>query len=122
LVLLAGSCALLTVGGSVAGAREQVTVVVVSAMIVGGSTYASIALLEAAHRLVDEANSVRNFTLLDVIDSSSLQFGLFIGGLLVTISSAGQAQSPYVLFVVAMTVAAAAVIGVTIRRTQVAGG
>lgn len=114
LVLLAGSGALLTVGGTVAGLREQVTVFAVSAAIAAGSTYASIALLEAAHRLVTAENSVRSFTLLDVVDSSSLQFGLFAGGLLVTVSTVGQALSPYVIFVVGTTLAAAVVIGVTV--------
>jgi hypothetical protein len=115
LVLLAGSCALLTVGGTVAGTREQVTVFAVSAAIAAGSTYASIALLEAAHRLVTDENSVRSFTLLDVVDSSSLQFGLFAGGLLVAVSSAGEPLSPYVLFIIATTLVATAVIGVTVR-------
>lgn len=115
LVLLAGSCALPVVGGSVTAEWEQVTVLAVSAAIAGGSTYASLALLEAAHRLVSEENSVRSFTLLDVVDSSSLQFGLFLGGLLVTVSAAGQLVSPYVLFVIVATLAATAAIGVTVR-------
>lgn len=115
LVLLAGSATLLTVGGTVAGLREQVTVFAVSAAIAAGSTYASIALLEAAHRLVTAENSVRSFTLLDVVDSSSLQFGLFAGGLLVTVSTVGQPVSPYVIFVVGTTLAAAVVIGITVR-------
>ncbi|MFC7619198.1 hypothetical protein [Microlunatus sp. GCM10028923] len=115
LVLLAGSAALLTVGGTVAGLREQVTVFAVSAAIAAGSTYASIALLEAAHRLVSAENSVRSFTLLDVVDSSSLQFGLFAGGLLVTVSTVGQPISPYVIFVVGTSLAAAVVIGITVR-------
>ena len=41
-----------------------------------------LALLEVAHGSVDERSSVRAFTLLDVVASTSLQIGLLAGGLL----------------------------------------
>lgn len=111
--VLAGSLALLTVDGAVESTFEQGTVLAVTVAMAGGATYASVALLESAHRIVHDQTSVRNFTLLDVVDSSSLQLGLFIGGLLVAASATGESPTPYVVFVVTTTFAATAVISRT---------
>jgi hypothetical protein len=114
LAVLAGSLALLTVG-VVDSSLEQATVLAVTAAMAGGATYASVGLLESAHRIVDPEASVRNFTHLDVVDSSSLQLGLFVGGLLVAASATGESRTPYVVFVVATALAATAVISRTTR-------
>ncbi len=104
LLVLAGSVALLGVGKAAESSGEQVAVLVVTVAMTFGMMYASLALLEMAHRLVGEqAAAVRIFTLLDVVDSSSLQLGLFIGGLLVSSSVRATTCTPYVAFVLAMS-------------------
>jgi hypothetical protein len=62
----------------------KAVVVTVTVMVTGGVATVSVALLKSAHRIVDRASIVRSFTILDVVDSSSLQLGLFLGGLLIT--------------------------------------
>jgi hypothetical protein len=81
----------------------------------GGLAYASVALLEIVHRTVDHRASVRTFTILDVVDSSSLQLGLFIAGLLVAASNVKQVRTPYIMFVVAMNLVAIITVGLTTR-------
>lgn len=49
-------------------------------------TFVRLASLELIHRLTDETSSVQSFTLLDVIASTSLQVGLWAGGLLIVLS------------------------------------
>ena len=44
-------------------------------------------MLEATHRVITPANTVRAFTLLDVVASTSLQAGLLICGFLITASA-----------------------------------
>jgi len=84
-----------------------------------GMMYASLALLETAHRLVDQQDSaVRVFTLIDVVDSSSLQLGLFLGGLLVSWSARAATGAPYLAFVVATSILAVAAVGRTARLTR----
>jgi hypothetical protein len=46
----------------------------------------SLALLELAHRAVDERTAVRAFTVYDVVGSTSLQIGLFTGGLVIAVA------------------------------------
>lgn len=120
LLVLAGSLALLGVGRSAEGSGEHATVVAVTLVMTFGMMYASLALLEIAHRLVaGQDNVVRTFTLIDVIDSSSLQLGLVLGGLLVTLSVQATTWAPYVVFVVTMSVVATAAVVKTIRLTRV---
>jgi hypothetical protein len=59
-------------------------------------------MLEAAHRVVRPANTVRAFTLIDVVASTSLQAGLLVSGLLITASTGAAAglTDPYRAFVV----------------------
>ena len=68
-------------------------------------TTVRLALLEVAHRSVDERSSVRAFTLLDVVASTSLQIGLLAGGLLVAASSSAShwTVDPYRIYVVVCT-------------------
>jgi hypothetical protein len=115
LMTLAGSLSLPAIGHHVESPLQQVAVLAVTAAMAGGMTYASTALLESAHRLVAHGSSVRDFTILDVVDSSSLQLGLFIGGLLVSVSAVETSWTPYVVFVIATTLVATAVIWRTTR-------
>ena len=62
-------------------------VVVATALVAGGTTTVRIAMLEAAHRVVRPANTVRAFTLIHVVASTSLQVGLLVSGLLITAST-----------------------------------
>lgn len=119
LLVLGGSLALLVVGKAAESNGEHATVLVVTVAMTFGMMYASLALLEMAHRLVGAQDGVvRIFTLIDVVDSSSLQLGLFVGGLLVTWSVQVTTWAPYVAFVVAMSMLAAAAMGRTVRLTK----
>ena len=115
LMTLAGSLSLPAIGQPVENVVQPGAVFAVTAAMMGGMTYASIALLESAHRLVVHGSSVRDFTMLDVVDSSSLQLGLFIGGLLVSASAGETRWTPYVVFVIATTLVATTVIFRTTR-------
>lgn len=119
LLVLLGSVALLGVGKSAESSGEHAAVVAVTVAMTFGMMYASLALLEMAHRLVGEQDGVvRTFTLIDVVDSSSLQMGLLIGGLLVTLSVRATTWAPYVAFVVTMSILATAAVARTIRFTK----
>ena len=76
-------------------------------------TTVRLALLEVAHRSIDERSSVRAFTLLDVVASTSLQIGLLAGGLLVAASSSASdwVVDPYRIYVVVCTAMAFVAIG-----------
>ncbi len=78
-----------------------------TAIVAGGTTTVRIAMLEAAHRVVRPANTVRAFTLIDVVASTSLQVGLLVSGLLITASTGAGAglADPYRVFVVVTSAA-----------------
>jgi hypothetical protein len=86
---------------------EQTVVVAATALVAVGTTTVRIAMLEAAHRVVRPANTVRAFTLIDVVASTSLQVGLLVSGLLITASTgAGSGLTdPYRAFVVVTSAA-----------------
>ncbi len=116
LLILGGSLALLGVGQVAESSGEHITVLAVTIVMTFGMMFASLALLEMAHRLVrEQGDVVPMFTLIDVVDSSSLQLGLFVGGLLVTWSVQTTAWSPYVVFVVATSILAVAAVIRTVR-------
>ena len=110
LLVLLGSLTLLAINGTVDTGAERAAVFALTATMAGGATYTRVALLETAHRTVDTDSSVRSFTYLDVVASSALQLGLFAGGMLVTASSVTDGPSPFVVFVVATTIAATATV------------
>ncbi|WP_026530797.1 hypothetical protein [Haematomicrobium sanguinis] len=119
LLVLAGSIALVGVGNTAENIGEQISIVLVTIVMTFGMMYASLALLEMAHRLLENQQGVvRAFTLIDVVDSSALQLGLFIGGLLVSLSSHTLTSVPYVAFVVVMSVLAFASVWRTVRLTR----
>jgi len=104
---------LLTAVAALAAVRAPVTtrleeIATVLALAAGAASAATIALslLEDVHRQVDDETSVKALTILDVIESTSLQVGLFIGGFLVS-ASAGRAEwllDPYRLYLLTATI------------------
>lgn len=89
----------------VEGTAAQAAAVAGTVAMAAGATTTRIALVESIHRIVDPRNTVRVFTLLDVVASTSLQVGLLVAGLLITVSGerAGWLADPYQLFLVACT-------------------
>jgi hypothetical protein len=99
---LAAAAGIALLDGPIESGAQQAAVVVATALVAGGTTTVRIAMLEAAHRVVRPANTVRAFTLIDVVASTSLQAGLLLGGLLITVSTGTAAglTDPYRAFVV----------------------
>lgn len=89
----------------------QLALLAAVAVAAGAATTIRLALLELAHRFIDDASSVRAFTVLDVVASTSLQLGLLVAGLLVAVSSSAQdwLVDPYRAFVLVFAVATVAV-------------
>lgn len=114
-VTLLGSAGLLLVNGPAQSIGAQAILLAVTAMMAAGSTTVRIAMLESAHRIVSNATSVRSFTLLDVVASTSLQVGLFVSGWLITVSAPGGIDA-YRAFVIATTVIAVATVRMVATR------
>jgi hypothetical protein len=110
-----GSAGLLLVNGPAERIGAQAILLAVTAMMAAGSTTVRIAMLESAHRIVSTATSVRSFTLLDVVASTSLQVGLFISGWLITVSAPG-GMDAYRAFVIGATVIAVATVRMVTTR------
>ncbi len=93
---------------------EWVGPVLIGATAMAGAATAitRMALLELAHRHVRAENSVRAFTLLDVVGSTSLQAGLFISGLLITVADDG--DLPFDPYRAVLVVGAVAAVGAVI--------
>jgi hypothetical protein len=105
-----GAVLLVALDAPVGGPAGQAGVLAVTVLMAGGGTTARLGLLERTHRLVDARTSVRAFTLLDVVASTSLQVGLLAGGLLTTLSADVRwpIADPYRLLVIASALAAVA--------------
>jgi hypothetical protein len=99
---LAAAAGIAFLDGPIDSSAEQAVVVVATALVAGGTTTVRIAMLEAADRVVRPANTVRAFTLIDVVASTSLQAGLLVSGLLITASTGAAVglTDPYRAFVV----------------------
>jgi hypothetical protein len=109
--LVACAALLLTVATPVQSVLGKTIVLTVTGGTAFGLTAARIALLELVHQHVDDFNSVRAFTVLDVIASSSVQLGLLVGGFLVAASTASSWPiDPYRLFVLTSVAATAAAV------------
>jgi hypothetical protein len=102
---LAAAASIATLDSPVGSDAQQAILVAATAAMAGGATTARIAMLEATHRVVTPANTVRAFTLLDVVASTSLQAGLLISGFLITASANPETSltDPYRAFVVITT-------------------
>jgi len=99
---LAAAAGIALLDGPIDSSAQQAVVVVATALVAIGTTTVRIAMLEAAHRVVRPANTVRAFTLIDVVASTSLQVGLLVSGLLITASTGAAVglTDPYRGFVV----------------------
>lgn len=119
LLVFASSTALFKIGATAENSGEHAIVLIVTVLMTFGMMYTSLALLEMAHRLVTAQHSVvRTFTLVDVVDSSSVQLGLFVGGLLVTWSAQTSISTPYIVFIVGMSALAVMVVAYTAKLTR----
>jgi hypothetical protein len=105
-MLVAAVAGLAAVRAPVTTGLEEIATVV--ALAAGAASAATIALslLEQVHRQIDNETSVKALTTLDVVESSSLQLGLFLGGFLVS-ASAARAEwlvDPYRLYLLIVTI------------------
>jgi len=110
-VTVAAAASIVTLDGPVGSGVQRAVVVGATAIMAGGITTSRVAMLEATHRVITSANTVRAFTLLDVVASTSLQVGLLISGFLIAASetSGTSLTDPYRAFVLvsaAMTIPA----------------
>ncbi len=98
---LAAAASIVTLDGPVGSAAQQALIVGATAAMAAGTTTARLAMLEATHRVITPANTVRAFTLLDVVASTSLQAGLLLSGFLITASANTETSltDPYRAFV-----------------------
>ena len=107
IVLLGAVTAIPLVGDTVDTPATQATILAITAAIGAAGTTIRVAMLETAHRAVKPANSVRAFTILDVVASTSLQAGLLAGGFLIAASTTTTWPiDPYLIFVIASSTAA----------------
>ncbi len=104
-VTLAAAASIVTLDGPIGSSTQQALVVAATAAMAGGITTTRIAMLEATHRAITPANTVRVFTLLDVVASTSLQAGLLFSGFLITASATTELSltDPYRAFVLITT-------------------
>ena len=80
-----------------------------------GTTLIRVATLEQIHRAVRSIDSVRTFTVLDVVASTSVQVGLLVAGPVIAASAPGSHVDPYRVLVAA---AAAATLGATLHAAR----
>ncbi len=107
-VTLAAAASIVMLDGPIGSGVQQAIVVAATAVMAGGITTARLAMVEATHRVITPANTVRVFTLLDVVASTSLQAGLLISGFLITASATTETSltDPYRAFVLVTTATA----------------
>jgi hypothetical protein len=104
-VNLAAVASIATLDGPVGSIAQQAIVVGATIAMAAGITTARLAMVEATHRVITPANTVRAFTLLDVVASTSLQAGLLASGFLITASANTETSitDPYRAFVLITT-------------------
>lgn len=103
IITLTGSCLILFVDGPDPGRTGQMIILAATAVTALGVTTTRIALLEQAHRAVNATTTVRTFTMLDVVASTSLQVGLLAAGFLITAatSTTSWLADPYQILIIA---------------------
>jgi hypothetical protein len=96
---------------------EQVALLLIVVVSAAATTTIQLGLMELTHRSVEQRSSVRAFALLDVVESTSLQVGLLIGGVLIALSrrTPDWPVDPYRTFLVVTAVAAVAALS-RVRR------
>jgi hypothetical protein len=105
-LLLTAVVALAAVRAPVTTRLEEIATVLALAAGAAAAATIALSLLEDVHRQVDNETAVKALTILDVIESTSLQVGLLIGGFLVS-ASAGRAEwllDPYRLYLLTATI------------------
>ena len=119
--LVLGTGALVALPITSGDGAVDVAGLVAYALAIASRSILLTAILELLHRSLVAHNTVRVLTVLDVVASSSVQAGLFLGGLLVTASAtvALGPTDPYQLFVLAIALGAgAATLGLTPRPSR----
>lgn len=102
--LAAGGLAAAGLAGPVDSNIEIAVVYGVTVTITISATVISLVMLEELHRTTSSAASVRVFTMLDVVESTSLQIGLVAAGFLILPTT----TLPYRVFLLCAALAAAA--------------
>lgn len=114
LLVLAAVLTIPFIDGKLDNPVAQAGVFAVTAVIGAAGSTVRVAMLETAHRTVNRANSVRAFTILDVVASTSLQAGLLVSGFLIVASKTTTWPiDPYVSFVIVGSVAAVIAVGLS---------
>jgi hypothetical protein len=99
------------------GVVEVVTLIAFG-LAVASRDVVLLAQLELVHRGVNPRTSVRTLTILDVVESTSLQAGLFVGGLVITWSATVDLgpTDPYQLYTLGIAVGVATSLWFVPRR------
>lgn len=120
LVLVGAALALAAVRAPVTNRVEEVATIAAFATAAAATATIMMALLERAHHEIDNETSVKAFTILDVVASTSLQTGLLLGGFLVSASvgRAGWLLDPYRIYVLAGATAVCVALAVLARPTR----
>ena len=121
-VVVAATVAMVAIRAPVTGPVESIVCVAAFAAASAAVTTVLLALTERAHQTIDNDTSVRALTVLDVVESTSLQVGLLAGGFLVAASAdrTDWTVDPYLLYLMAGAVAVVAALA-TLRRAAAAG-
>jgi len=99
---LLATAGLVTIDAPVDHDAQRGLVLVATALLAATTTTSRLAMLESAHRVIPRHNTVKAFTWLDVVASTSLQAGLLLSGFLVTASvDVAGPIDPYRAFVLA---------------------
>jgi hypothetical protein len=98
--LTAGAAVLAAIGAPVDGPLEVSALILAVGLAAGSTTTLLLALLESAHRIVDDRSSVKALTIYDVVASTAFQTALFVGGFVVAaaVHHADWRVDPYRIF------------------------
>ncbi len=107
-VLAACTVAVVAIDGPITSGRAGVWLLTLIVVGTCARRFAGIGITELSHRRVDNSNSVRVMTMMDVIGSTSHQAGLFVAGFLIAASAVGRTPlepvtglDPYQLWILA---------------------
>jgi hypothetical protein len=117
-VLLLGASAFVVMPYVVEPAVSGVVILALLGLVVAASVVALLAILELLHRMLSDQTAVQVLTVLDVVESTSLQAALFVGGMLISFSSRtswGRVDA-YRIFVLGVAAAAAGALTWVRRR------
>lgn len=90
------SIGLVALGGPIEGTGPAAAFLILAALGGAAMTFFRTGVFEMAHRRIDETNSVRIMTIIDVIGSTTAQLGMFVVGFLIAASEdSSAAVDPY---------------------------